>query len=269
MAEPARILPILREEDDVPEFPVLQRWIEHPDGRLELLVRPLTPEDFLNPQPEDTTAEGEPHFNLRMQLADLLKRHFEPNALILGDVIHQLGPGLPSPSPDVSVILGARPGQRASFSVAEEGVRPDLIIEIVSPSSRAIRRVDEVDKVELYSRVGIPEYLLVDLPRQGNKYRLGLKGYRLNAKGRYSPIEPDAQVHLLCKATRLRFFVEGDRVRVIDDRTGQPLLYSDEEEAQRRAEAAARRTEATAREAAEAEVARLREELERLKGKTS
>ena len=174
MAEPVRSLPIPHEADEAPGFPVLQRWIEHPDGRLELLMRPLTPEDFLNPQPEDTMTEGEPHFNLRMQLADLLKRHFEPNALILGDVIHQLGPGLPSPSPDVSVILGARPGQRASFSVTAEGVRPDLIIEILSPSKKAIRKVDEVDKVEAYSRAGIPEYLLIDLPRRGNAYRQDL-----------------------------------------------------------------------------------------------
>jgi Uma2 family endonuclease len=253
MAEPARILPIPREDE--PEFPVLQRWIEHPDGRLELLVRPLTPEDFLNPQPEDTMTEGEPHFNLRMQLADLLKRHFEPNALILGDVIHQLGPGLPSPSPDVSIILGARPGQRSSFSVTEEGVRPDLIIEILSPNKKAIRKVDEVDKVKAYSRAGIPEYLLIDLPRRGNAYRLGIKGYRLDERGGYKPIEPDAQGHLLCKATRLRFFIEKDRVRVIDDRTGQPLLYSDEEQARRRT--------------AEIEAAQLREELERLRGKTS
>ncbi len=261
MAEPARSLQTPR-EDEAAESPLLQRWTEHPDGRLELLVRPLTPEDFLNPQPEDTMTEGEPHFNLRMQLADLLKRHFEPNALVLGDVIHQLGPGLPSPSPDVSIILGARPGQRSSFSVPEEGVRPDLIIEILSPSSRAIRRVDEVDKVDAYSRAGIPEYLLVDLPRRENAYRLGVKGYRLNERGRYSPIEPDAEGHLPCLVTRLRFFIEGDRVRVVDDRTGQPLLYSDEVQARGKAEAAAR-------EAAEAEVARLREELERLKGKTS
>ncbi len=277
MAEPARSLPTHREDDgDLPGFPVLQRWVEHPDGRLELLVRPLTPEDFLNPQPEDTMTEGEPHFNLRMQLADILKRHFEPNALILGDVIHKLGPGLPAPSPDVSVILGARPGQRQSFSVPEEGVRPDLIIEIISPSSKAIRKVDEVDKVDAYSRAGIPEYLLIDLPRRGNAYRLGLKGYRLNERGGYSPIEPDSDGHLRCRATRLRFFIAGGRVRVIDDRTGQPLLYSDEVQARGQAEAAARKTaeaaqerEATARKAAEAEVAQLREELERLKGKTS
>jgi Uma2 family endonuclease len=268
MAEPAKNLPI-PQEDDEPVGPVLQRWIEHPDGRLELLVRPLTPEDFLNPQPEDIMTQGEPHATLRRQLADLLDRHFKPNSLVLEDVIHQLGPGLPSPSPDVSVILGARPGRRESFSVPEEGVRPDLVVEIVSPSKQSIRKVDEVDKVDAYSRAGIPEYLLIDLPRRGNAYRLGLKGYSLEPGGRYSLIEPDSRGYLLCLATRLRFFIEADRVRVIDDRMGQPLLYSDEEEALRRAAEAAKESEAAARKAAEAEIARLREELERLKGKTS
>jgi Uma2 family endonuclease len=259
MAEPARNLPTprnLETEDDESGFPVLQRWAERSDGRLELLVRPLTSEDFLNPQLEDTMPQGEPHASVRRQLADLLDRRFKPDAIVLKDVIHVLGPGLPSPSPDISVILGARPGERPSFSVPEEDLRPDLIIEIVSPSSKKIRDVDEVDKVEAYSRAGIPNYLLLDLPRRGNGYRLGLKGYQLDSEGRYRPIVPDAQGRLLCEAIHLRFFIppEGDRVRVIDDRTGQPLLYSDEEEA--------------ARKAAEAETSRLREELERLKSKT-
>lgn len=254
MAGPAKRLPI-PEDNEESGGPFLQRWIEHPDGRLELLVMPLTPEDFLNPQPEDIMSEGELHSLVRRQLADLLDRHFRPDVLVLVDVIHQLGPGLPSPSPDVSVILGARPGRRESFSVPEEGVRPDLVIEIVSPSKKSIRKVDEVDKVDAYSRAEIPEYLLIDLPRRGNSYRLGLKGYWLEARGRYAPIRPDSQGHLLCRATRLRFLIEDDRVRVIDDRTGQPLLYSDEEESLRRA--------------TEDEIARLREELERLKGKTS
>lgn len=255
MAEPARNPPIPgdQEPDDDPEFPVLQRWVRRPDGRHELLERPLTPEDFLNPRPEDTMAQGELHSTMRSELAGMLRRHFQPAALVLEDVIHKLGPGLPAPAPDVSVILGARPGKRSSFSVPREKVRPDLIVEIVSPSSRRIRDVDEVDKVKAYAQAGIPEYLLIDLPRLGNGERLGLKGYRLGPDGRYSPIQPDSRGRFFCTVTRLWFFVspEGDRVRVLDDRTGKLLLYSDEIEA--------------ARETVEAENARLREELERLK----
>jgi Uma2 family endonuclease len=259
MAEAVTRLPIPREDDDEPGFPVLQRWIERPDGRLELLSRPLTPEDFLNPQPEDTMTQGEMHANVRRRLADLLDRHFK-HALVLEDVIHQLGPGLPSPAPDVSVILGAQPGERDSFSVPKEGVSPDLIVEM--------------DKVAAYSRAGIPEYVLVDLPRRGNRYRLGLKGYRLVSAGEYVPIEPNPKGHLLCKATGLWFCIEEDRVRVIDDRTGLPLLYSYEEEALRMATEDARQAAEDARQAAEearktaeSENARLQEELRRLKSR--
>ncbi|MEA2602608.1 MAG: hypothetical protein QOF89_3600 [Acidobacteriota bacterium] len=289
MGEPARKLPIAWDDgtdDDESEGPLLQRWIDHPDGRVEFVERPLTPEDFLNPQLEDKVSQGKRHARFRRRLTDLLARHFGPAAQVLEDVVHELGPGLPCPAPDVSVVLGedAGYGDEDSFSVTKEGVRPTLILEIVSPSKRSIREVDEVDKVEVYSRAGVPEYLLVDLPRRGNGYRLGLKGYRLGADGRYRPLEPDAQGHLLCKATRLRFFISpgGDRIEVIDDATGLPLLYSEDEEAGRKAEKAARQAaeaalraaeadreaEKTARKSVEAENAQLREELERLRSQT-
>lgn len=141
----------------------------------------------------------------------------------------------------------------------KEKVRPDLIIEILYPFSAAIRRVDEVDKVWIYERAGIPEYLILDLPRCANQRRFRLTGYRLDRQGRYCPIEPDTQGRILCEATGLWFTVsaEGDRVLVFDQVTGERLLYSDEEEALRKAMAALN--------AAEAENAQLRAELERLK----
>jgi Uma2 family endonuclease len=37
--------------------------------------------------------------------------------------------------------------------------RPDLVVEIVSPSSR---RYDRVTKLQWYSQLGVPEYWLVD-----------------------------------------------------------------------------------------------------------
>ncbi len=282
MGMPARNLPIAWDDgtdDDESDGPILQRWIDHPDGRVEFVERPLTPEDFLNSQLEDKVSHGKRHARFRRRLADLLDRHFGPTAQVLEDVVHELGPDLPSPSPDVSVVPGEDAGynDEDSFSVTKEGVRPALILEIVSPSKRSIRDVDEVAKVEVYSLAGIPEYLLVDLPRRGNGYRLGLKGYRLGADRRYRPIEPDAQGHLLCKATRLRFFISpaGDRIEVIDDVTGLPLLYSEDEEAQRKAERAARKAteddreaEKAARKAVEDENARLRAEIERLRNQT-
>lgn len=255
MAEPVRHLPFAQEPDeDDSGRPVLLRVVEHPDGRLEMVEMPLTPELFLSPQLEDNILQKEPHGVVRGALTDLLRRHFAPEFLVLEDVQHDFNvPGVPPTGPDISVTLRAKPGERTSFLVRDEGVRPDLIIEVLSPDNAAIRRVDEVDKVDLYARASIPEYLIVDLPRRANRHRFKLTGYRLDRRGRYHPIEPDAQGRLLCKATGLWFTVspEGDKVLVFDQKTGERLLYSEEEEAGRKA--------------AEAENARLREELERLK----
>lgn len=255
MAQPVRHLPIAYEPDeDDSGRPVLLRLVERPDGRLETVEMPLTPELFLSPQLEDQILQKEPHGVLRGALTDLLRRHFAPESLVLEDVQHDFDvPGLPPTGPDISVTLRAKPGERTSFFVRDEGVRPDLIIEVLSPDSAAIRKVDEVAKVALYERAAIPEYLIVDLPRRANQRRFRLKGYRLDRQGRYRPIEPDAQGRFLCQATRLWFTVsaEGDRVLVFDQETGERLLYSEEEEAGRKA--------------AEAENALLREELERLK----
>ena len=306
MAEPVRNLPDPwhrepEEEDDL-IVPLLHRWVPKPDGGFELLVRPATREDLLYPQLEDKILQGEPHAVTRRQLADLLSRRFEPASLVLEDVcVRDLGPGLPEPSPDVTIVLKARPGERSSFSIAEEGVRPDLIIEIVSPSTAEIRKVDEEDKPGVYSAAGIPEYILLYLPRPRKGGSIRPVGYRLDSRGQYHPIEPDAQGRIFSETTRL-WFAPGKRIQVIDDRTGERLLYSDEEEAGRKVaeeqaaheakarrvaeekaarEARARRVEETGRKAAEEEAAReaearrsaeaeaalLREELERLQRK--
>jgi Uma2 family endonuclease len=266
MAEPAR-----REsrgesepDDELSGTVLLQRWIERPDGRMELLEIPLTPADFLDPQLEDKMVQGRPHSRVRHYLIDLLGRHFhnQPDVMVLDDLKHLLGPGLPGPAPDVSIVRGARDPdpELESFDVVKQGVVPCLIIEVVSPSDVRIRRTDEVDKVKLYEKIGIPEYLLVDIPRRATGHRFRLKGYRLGSDRRYAPIGPDDQGCLLSETTGLRFGVSpaGDRIDIFDVRTGERLRSSLEEEEGRKAEQAAR-------EAAEEEVRRLRAEIERLK----
>src|SRR5262249_36307329 len=125
---------------------------------------------------------------------------------------------------------------------------------------------DLVDKVTLYQRVGIREYLIADTTRRSKRFQL--LGYRLNALGRYQPIEPDAQGRLLSETVGVWFQASpaGDQILLFDAATGQRLLNLGEQadltlEAQ--AEAA---REAEARKEAEAEVARLRAEIERLRG---
>lgn len=258
----------------------LLRYVERPDGRMELQETPLTPEDFLDPQVGDTMVQGHLHFIAVTFLYELLARRFHGRAdvLVLGDHKHLMAPRR-GPAPDVSVLMGLGEGfdrNIESYDVRATGIAPSLIIEVVSPSDRRIRKVDEVDKVALYERLGVREYLLHDLPRERNGWRVGWHGYRLDGTGRYATIEPDAQGRLLSEATGLLFGANPawSWAEVLDAETGQRLLSPlEEEEGRLRAEEALRREtgrrqrEAKARKAAEAEVARLRAELARLRGK--
>jgi Uma2 family endonuclease len=281
MAEPVRIHPREEPDDDESGRCSLIRVVELPDGRLEMRDTPLTPEDFLDPQIGDVMTQGSTHALVAFFLFDLLLRHFRgrADALVLHDCKHLFGIPKKAPSPDLSVILGLPriAPEYESYDVEKEGVVPSLIVEVVSPSDARIRNVDEQDKVKLYERAGVSEYVMVRPPRlkRGERgYRL--RGYRLDALGRYRPIEPDADGRLLAETVGLQLGVsaDGDWIVLYDAETGTPLRSSVEEEDARKAAEQARQVAEQARDesemragAAEAEAARLREELERLRGR--
>lgn len=265
MADPLRKMPA----DEDPEiaawradpFRYGSRWkrVRLPNGQVIDQEIPLTPEDLLDPQLGDEVPQSGPHAKVVTTLNDLLQRHFEPDpdVLVLFDMKILWGiPGLPEPSPDLAVVRGIRDkeGERSAFKVAEEGVLPSLIIEAVSYSDAALYQNDHVKKVEIYQQVGIPEYLVVD-PSFSSKDPIELTGYRLASDGRYRRIAPDSQGRLLSETTNLFFAPSEDRrtVRVGDAKTGEWLLTSRETD--------------VARKTAEAEVDRLRAEIERLKGR--
>ena len=139
-----------------------------------------------------------------------------------------------------------------------EGTRSILVIEVVDSRDPELRRNDYERKVEIYERGEIPEYIILDPPDAATNNRSLLTGYRLGAGGKYQPIQPDPKGFLLSKTTNLLFGVAEDSqtVQVFDAVTGERLL--------KRAEiaAAARAAEEWA-EAAEAEIAWLRAELEK------
>lgn len=268
------------EPDDDSGTVLLQRVVERADGSLELLERPPTLEDYLDPQLEDKLIQGNPHALVRRTLADVLYRYFRPDddVFVLEDVKVLFGPGWPGPGPDVSVIRGARDRDPNfdSFDTVKQGVIPCLLIEVVSPSDARIRRMDEVDKKDLYERIGIPEYLLVDLPRRGTGHRFQVRGYRLGPGRRYRAIKPDAEGRFLSETTGLRFGAapDGQWIEVFVAAIGKKLLTSWEEEDRAAREVEARQAaeekaarEAVSRQAAEDEVARLRAEIERLKSR--
>jgi Uma2 family endonuclease len=262
MAEPAWKMPTGERwapEPEEEEESVLQRWVELPDGRLELLELPLTPELYLDPEIDDKMVQGERHGLTCVEIFGLLRHHFrhQPDTLVFYDLKHRFGPGLSAPAPDVSVVRGLRPdpGDLDSYDARKHGVVPSLVVEVVSPKSARVRQTDLTDKAKLYERVGIPEYFIVDRPRrQRGGRRYTLLGYRLDSSGRYQSIPFDAQGRLLSETTGVWFQIDptGDRVLLFDAATGHRLLNLDEQ--------------GERAEAAEEEVARLRAEIERLRG---
>ncbi len=81
-----------------------------------------------------------------------------------------------APQPDLLFVSAARSG-----IVTDDGIRgaPDLVVEVISPSS-IVR--DRVDKMKLYARFQVPEYWLVDPNNQSVEvYRYAEGAYELGA----------------------------------------------------------------------------------------
>jgi Uma2 family endonuclease len=154
--------------------------------------------------------------------------------------------------PDVFYVAGVDGRQdRKAWVVWEEGGRyPDLIVELLSPSTA---KVDRTTKRELYERVfRTPEYFLYDPQTEE------LEGFRL-LDGSYQPLKADAQGRLWSRELALwlgrwrgrRNGLEASWLRLYDG-DGRLLPTAEEAERQRA-------------DAAEAEVARLRARLAELR----
>ncbi|MBW8877376.1 MAG: Uma2 family endonuclease [Acidobacteria bacterium] len=177
--------------------------------------------------------------------------------------------------PDVFYVGGVPGGDRKAWVAWEEGGRlPDLIVELLSPSTA---RIDRTVKKDLYAQAfRTPEYFLYD------PATLALEGFRL-ARGGYRPLTANARGRLWSEQLGLelglwqgvRLAVETTWVRLYDAE-GRLIPTLEEAEHQRaeaereradaeheRAETERERAETERRraEAAEAELARLRARL--------
>lgn len=184
-------------------------------------------------------------------------------------------------APDVFVVLDTTKHERKRWVVWEEdGQTPDVVIELLSESTE---EVDRGIKKRIYARMlHVPVYVLYD------PFSAAFEAYRLNASREYEPIAPDARgrihveplqlwlgivpgVHRDIEAPWLRWFDEEGTMLPLP---GERAAYH-AQRARLEAERAARETERAEREArraereaeranaAEAELAKLREELKR------
>lgn len=209
-------------------------------------------------------AETDKHRDLGIYAIEALKAFFarDPDVYVSGNnyVFYEEGDPHARVSPDAYVVFGVPMRQRDSYKAWEEGGRlPDVVFEFTSRKTRA---EDTRKKRPLYERVlKVPEYFLFD--PTGDYLKPRLQGYRLQG-GRYVPLElVEGRLH--SERLGLDLVQQGERLRFYDPE-GRRWLLTPSEEAWERQNAEARAAaESDARRAAEAEVERLRAEVEALR----
>jgi Uma2 family endonuclease len=156
-------------------------------------------------------------------------------------VVRQKSRGKQTLAPDVFVSrVPEHP--RTSYDLQVEGHFPEFVLEVVSPSSAAR---DEDVKVDAYEALEAKEYVLFTPKARRPSV---LRGYRLNEKKRFEPLPLDSDGRLWSTILGLNLVVRGTmlQAQTADGR----LLLTPEQDAE-------------ARRRAEAEVERLRREIER------
>ncbi|MFN8493050.1 MAG: Uma2 family endonuclease [Caldilineaceae bacterium] len=154
--------------------------------------------------------------------------------------------------PDVFVVKGIAKHDRRTYKLWEEKTPPTVIFEI---TSKGTRWDDTGEKKGLYAELGVQEYYLFD--PLGEYLKPRLQGFRL-VQGAYQPM-PLAKDGTLT-SQQLGFILQPDRelLRVVDPTT-KDVVPTLDEAIESKAEAEARA------ETAEAALAQMRAEIERLK----
>ena len=148
-------------------------------------------------------------------------------------------------APDVFFVRGVPKGDRRVYYLWEEGVAPQVVIEL---SSEHTWKEDVFRKFHVYEKLGVNEYFIFD-PTSDYIKGPPLIGFRLE-DGEYVEMEiNDDRLH--SDELGLDLVITGNTLRLLNPLTGKFLSTPDEE--------------AEARMRAEAEVERLRAEIELLK----
>ena len=169
-------------------------------------------------------------------------------------------------SPDLYVALGvdvAAIRERHGYLIWEVGKPPDFVLEIASESTA---QYDCAGKRDLYASIGIGEYWRYD-PTGGDYYGVPLVGERL-VDGEYRPFETltntNGEIWAHSPVLNIDIYWGDDRLSVYDHNDIEYMPDYQELKASHEAERAARIHAEVERTRAEAENARLREQLRRL-----
>lgn len=228
---------------------------------------------IIEPKIEYPESDGQPmaetslHIDTLIYLLVVLRDLFRDaaNVFVGGNMMLYYVEGDPrqSVAPDIFVVKDVPNHPRRVYKVWEEGQVPTVIFEVTSRSTR----MDDLGiKRGLYAMLGVQEYFLYD--PLGEYLAPPLQGFGLG-DGEYTRIEPNPHGHLESKELGVELGIINQELRVIDSVTKNIWQTPLESlETTREAELRAKQ-EHQARVQAEAEAARLRAELEALRGKQS
>lgn len=252
-----------------PADPFFYGWryvtVKLPDGSEDIRQVPLTEEDVLHPQEGDFIVNTRWHQLLCAYLGEVLREHFpdQQKMLVLVDVrVDWEVPQGWAHGPDIGLFANlTRPfsDTAGTFYVKQHGAQPKLIIEATSPSTE---NNDFTKKLHEYWVLGLPVYVIIDLPRKDDGV-IALYGYQ-RGKREYEAIAPDEKGRLWLAPIGLWIGVEGKTV-YFEDADGNRLPGMTEfRDRWQQAQAEAQRAQAEAQRA-QAEVQRAQAEAEAAK----
>ena len=165
-------------EHDDPRAPPSDVWAGLTAKERAQIVDSL-PTDWEDAMP----SEGDPHWIPKVAARKTLERYFSRlgRKAYVGSELAIYYPGERVFKPDVFIALDVEPHQRMRWVVDVEGKGLDWVLEIHVAGDR---RKDHIRNVEVFARLGIPEYFIFDRGRQR------LSAWRLIDKGRYEPMVP-------------------------------------------------------------------------------
>lgn len=213
--------------EDIAECGWRTETVRQSDGSQISVQVPLTDEEFLHPKPGFHLPNSSFHDRIAGDCKDILTRRYasEPNVAVFRDLIINWGiAGLSNHCPDTCVVFGVRHKNSVwtEFSVRREGVRPALVIEVVSPR---YRKADRQVKVKEYAKASVQEYIILDRRRQRGEFVEEVLGYRL-VDGIYLPMVPNEEGHILAETVGLWIGLQDSQVVMVDAETNQRLLNS-------------------------------------------
>lgn len=239
---------------------------------MTLLTAELAPQGVTYPSSDGKPmAETDVHLRWMIRLIELLRRQFAgTQTYVSGNLLLYYVEGNPKKrvAPDVFVVKGVEQHDRRVFKLWEEGIAPQVVLEV---SSKGTAEEDLWQKPRIYERLRVREYFLFDpLAEYLEPALIGfrrIEGDDLDAG--LVRMEMDDSETLISEELSMLLRLEGRDLILIDRATGQRIKSAAESELEERAAHERAEDRAGAAEAAlqqeqeqrkqlEAELARLR-----------